>query len=96
VTGASFISGSVVLLNGRPLPTAFIRDTELVVFIPRITRIPGSGPHRQGTVRVFTLDDEHSYVLTVFTPGVGTSSPAPLFVRGWPHTPNPGDPPDRV
>jgi hypothetical protein len=96
VTGAGFIPGSVVLLNGRPLPTAFVGGTELLVFIPRITRVPVGGPHRHGSVRIFTLDDEHSYAITVFTPGVGTSSAVPLLVRGWPHTPNPGDPPDAI
>jgi hypothetical protein len=96
VTGAGFVPGCVVLLNGRALATAFVSSTELMAFIPRITRIPGGGPRHRGTVRIFTLDDEHTYLITVFTPGVGTSLPVPLFVRGWPHTPNPGDPPDVV
>ena len=96
MSGAGFVPASVVLLNNRPLATAFVRSTELLAFIPRITHLPGRGPHHRGAVRVFTLDDEHSYFITVLTPGVGLSLPTPLFVRGWPHTPNPGDPPDDV
>jgi hypothetical protein len=85
VTGAGFVPGAMAMLDGRPLPTAFLNSTELMVFIPRISLFGGNGR----VVRRFTLEERQRNALTVFVPGVGQSLPTTLWVRERPN-PAPG------